>query len=72
MQDIKTLSNQFRLDAIAWKCQQIGLSYGQLMNTYRNAEIQQVYEEFKKVVIARRQKNSLTAKQDKDVHSEQP
>ena len=71
MHDMKTMDNQFHLDAIAWKCQQTGLSYGQLMNLYRNSEIQQIYDEFKEVVIARKQKNSAASKRDKAAPSKQ-
>lgn len=72
MHDVKTMDKQFQLDAIAWKCRQTGLSYGQLMNSYSGSEIQQIFNEFKKVVNARKQKNSRAVNPDKAASAEQP
>lgn len=45
-----------RLDAIAWKCEQIGLSYGELMNSYTAAELEFVYDEYERVLKEREDK----------------
>lgn len=72
MNDMKTTDNQFHLEAIAWKCHQTGLRYGQLMNSYRSSEIQQIYDEFREVVIARKQKNSVASNRDVTAPAKSP
>lgn len=40
-----------KLSAIAWKCDQVNLSYGKLINSYSPKEIRQIYADYEKKLI---------------------
>ena len=44
------LTSSQKLSAIAWKCDQLDLSYGKLINTYSADEIRRVYDEYEKIL----------------------
>lgn len=54
MKDIEKTSSEFKLNALSWKCQETGLTYGKLRSLYSSKEIQEVYDEYEKLLIARR------------------
>jgi len=39
-------SNQEKFDALAWKCNELGISYGQLINSHDESEIHAIYKEY--------------------------
>lgn len=54
MNPIGSTSNNYQLDAISWKCQETGLSYGKLISQCTDAEILKIYEEYRAMLIARK------------------
>ena len=45
------LTSSQKLSAIAWKCDQVNLSYGKLINSYTPAQIREIYNEYEKKLI---------------------
>ena len=50
------LSPNERINAITWKCNQMGLTYGQFVNRYSEKEMQDVYREYELLLSERRQR----------------
>lgn len=44
------LTSSQKLSAIAWKCDQLDLSYGKLINAYSAEEIRRIYDEYEKLL----------------------
>ena len=42
------LTSSQKLSAIAWKCDQVNLSYGKLINSYTPRQIRQIYSDYEK------------------------
>lgn len=45
-----------RINAITWKCSQLGMTYGQFVNRYSEKEMQDVYREYELRLAERRQR----------------
>lgn len=45
-----------RINAITWKCNQLGMTYGQFVNRYSEKEMQDVYREYELRLAERRQR----------------
>lgn len=52
-----------RLDALVWKAKQLGISYGELSAQLSNSENEHIYDEYVKVVEARRQEEKMRLEQ---------
>lgn len=70
MNDMGSTSYNYRLDAISWKCQQTGLTYGQLMNSYGRSELNKIYAEYREVLNARKEKNRQAGNSKKPGNAE--
>lgn len=44
------LSKNEKINAISWKCDELGISYGKLMCRISESEIEQIYDEYEKVL----------------------
>lgn len=53
------LTSSQKLSAIAWKCDQLDLSYGKLINAYSAEEIRRIYDEYEKILKAKQAANPL-------------
>ncbi|MGN0803662.1 MAG: hypothetical protein ACI4MF_13805 [Candidatus Faecivicinus sp.] len=47
------LSKNEKINAISWKCDELGISYGKLMCRISESEIEQIYDEYEKVLSER-------------------
>lgn len=50
------LSPNERINAITWKCAQMGITYGRFVNRYSESDMQNVYREYELLLFERRQK----------------
>ncbi|MGN0801793.1 MAG: hypothetical protein ACI4MF_04255 [Candidatus Faecivicinus sp.] len=53
------LSQNEKLQALTWKCNELDISYGQLMCKSSSREIAQIYDEYEKVLAEREKKRQL-------------
>jgi len=63
------LSSENRLNAIAWKCAEEGVSYGRLVNQCSAHDLHVIYQEYEALLEERKKKNEEQLK-EKLVHSE--
>lgn len=62
------LSAKDQLKAIAWKCEETGLSYGKLVSQFSTQELYQVYSDYEKMIAAK-EKKQPSPKQERSFSS---
>jgi len=52
------LNKKGQLSAISWKCDQLGISYGKLVNQCSHHELMEIYREYEEMLIQRQKEKS--------------
>ena len=64
MNDIGSTSNNQQLDAICWKCQEMGISYGKLVSQCTDGELRRICDEFQAMQKERRKEKAAQKLKD--------